>query len=226
MNTMLQTVSSALVMYAIARQPYFKQNCSSFCSLAVSLVKLCRCTVAMWVAASDARHVDGTTTMRSIRKKLEALVESAATCASRREDHEGHSSSCGGVKAVGTSTSASRTAATMRGKPCLTTVAAHHHGTLRLLKQPSPGSVSSQGSKIHGCRHYGVNRLQKQDHNSDQASLLIRLSTGSERGVSLWKLPIHMLLLFLETAEGIPSLVSSSLFPLRQSLLWTKPARH
>jgi hypothetical protein len=67
-------------MCAIARQPYFKQNCSSFCSLAVSLVKLCRCTVAMSVAGPKARHVVGTATMRSTGGRLEALVKSAAAC--------------------------------------------------------------------------------------------------------------------------------------------------
>jgi hypothetical protein len=84
---MLSTVSGSRAMCAIVRQAYFRQNFSSFCSLAVNLVKLCRCTDAMWDAGSDARHVKGTTKMRNVGKRLEALVEFAAACASRKEDY-------------------------------------------------------------------------------------------------------------------------------------------
>jgi hypothetical protein len=52
---MLLTVSR-LVRRVLVR-PYFKQNCSSFRPLAVSLVKLCRCTAAMGAVGPEARHV-------------------------------------------------------------------------------------------------------------------------------------------------------------------------
>lgn len=86
----------------------------------------------MSVAGPEARHVEGAATMRSIEggntgggstgRRLDTLVESAAACASRREDYKGHGSSCGGVKAAGTSTSVSPTAAAMRGKHALPVV--------------------------------------------------------------------------------------------------------
>lgn len=56
-------------------------------------MKLCRRTDAMCAAGLEARHVRGTTMVRNLGRRLEALVKSAAAYASRREDHEGHSSS-------------------------------------------------------------------------------------------------------------------------------------
>lgn len=44
-EVVLERLGTTQQQVLIARQPYVKQNRSPLCSLAVSLVKLCRCTV-------------------------------------------------------------------------------------------------------------------------------------------------------------------------------------
>jgi hypothetical protein len=83
---MLLTVSCSPARARDARYSYFKQNCSSFCSLAVSLVKLCRCTAAMGAVGPEARHVEGiVVSVHGIKSRLEALVDAAAACVYCRE---------------------------------------------------------------------------------------------------------------------------------------------
>ena len=68
MNTTLPTVSSCPAMCAQTRS-YFRPTWPLFCcSLAASLVRLCRCTVAIRAVGPEARHVAETTAApRSIR---------------------------------------------------------------------------------------------------------------------------------------------------------------
>lgn len=78
-NTILPTVSSCPATCTQTR-PYFRLSWSSFCPLAASLVKLCRCTVVIRAVGLEARHVgESTTARRSIQRgRLGRLVESAA----------------------------------------------------------------------------------------------------------------------------------------------------
>jgi hypothetical protein len=85
-NTILLTVSSSPAMCAQTR-PYFRPTWPLFCSLPVSLVKLCRCTVAIHAVGPEARYVAETTAaLRSIRG-----AESSKSKNLQRRGHRGGS---------------------------------------------------------------------------------------------------------------------------------------
>jgi hypothetical protein len=99
MNTMLLTVSSSPATCVTARHFHFKQKCSSFCSLAASLEKLCRCTVVIFAAglvrashrgrrgAAQRRGVDSRQSLitqqcvhRGVRGVAKVIGPAAARC--------------------------------------------------------------------------------------------------------------------------------------------------
>ena len=87
-------------------RPYFRPTWPLFCSLAVSLVKLCRCTVAIRAVGPEARHVAETTAaLRSIRG-----AESSKSKNLQRRGHRGGSIAEAMVPAAAASTSAAASA--------------------------------------------------------------------------------------------------------------------